>query len=102
MHHISEAVLGEDMIVNCSIRHQRADQRGQTLDFHFDASFLGSDHQSLNFWVSLDDAGDAAPSLTFLNDPTLGDRIWDKFRVQQARKSGETLDPNDLGKHLRR
>lgn len=105
MHAIAAEMLGQDyvfMVTHWSIRHQSVDQSDQALDLHVDGSFLGSDHQALNFWVTLDDVGREAPGLTFLNDPDMADHIWKRFRDQQKAKSGQMIDPNILSGHLHR
>jgi hypothetical protein len=86
---------------HCAVRHQTGMQDGQTLDFHFDAAFIGSDWPALNFWVALDDVGVHAPSLTFINYPKLRATMWKQFRAQHHQKGGGLLDPNKHAQHLR-
>lgn len=105
MHAIAVELLGDDyvfMVHHCSVRHQRVEQGGQALGFHVDGTFLGSDHQALNFWVPLDDVGGEAPGLTFLNNPAVSERVWEQFQAQQKARSAEQIDPNTMSRHLQR
>ena len=54
----------------CALRRHDPDVLGSHLQIHFDANFLGTTAPVYNVWVTLDDVGDGAPGLSFL-DPRL-------------------------------
>lgn len=67
----------------CSFRRHDPSTADSHLQLHFDANFVGVGAPVYNVWVTLDDVGDGAPGLSFLNpayqDPGLG-KTWQRTK----------------------